>query len=96
MEVNILKAIFLLTEIEENNCISIYKLGDSTTHHSRKVSQNIQFDLFLISSNEPAVMGMRSQLAASFPYAIYAWNLQFAQRWRFCKWADSALSLKLS
>ena len=30
---------------------------------------------------------MRSQLAASFPCTIYAWNLQFAQRWQLCKWA---------
>ena len=39
MEVNILKPLF--AEIEENNCISIYKLGDS-----RKLSKSIQFDLF--------------------------------------------------
>ena len=32
-------------------------------------------------------MGMHSQLAASYPCAIYAWNLQFAQRWRLCKQA---------
>ena len=43
MEVYSLKA--TIHEIEENNCISIYKLGDNTTH-SRKVSKNIQFDLF--------------------------------------------------
>ena len=61
----------LFTEFEENNCISIYKLGDNITYHSRKVSKNIQFDLFLISPNESAVMGMRSELAASFPCAIF-------------------------
>ena len=43
MEVKILKSLF--TEIEENNCISICKLGDNTTH-SRKVTKNIQSDLF--------------------------------------------------
>ena len=31
----------LFVEIEENNCISIYKLGSNTTH-SRKVSKNFQ------------------------------------------------------
>ena len=36
MEVNILKPLF--TEIEENNCISIYKLGDNTTR-SKKSKQ---------------------------------------------------------
>ena len=87
IEVNILRATI------ENNCISIYKLGDNIPYHSKKVSKNIQFDLFLISPNEPAVMGMRSELAASIPCAIYAWNLQFAQRWRLCKWAKSALMI---
>ena len=37
MEVNILKAT-IYHEVEENNCISIYKLGDNKTH-SRKVSK---------------------------------------------------------
>ena len=38
MEVNILKAT-MATEIEESNCIGIYKLGGNITH-SRKVSKN--------------------------------------------------------
>ena len=42
-----------------------------TTKTFKKVSKNIQFDP-LISPNVPAVMGMRSQLAASFQCAIYA------------------------
>ena len=34
MEVNILKPLF--TEIKENNCISIYKLGDNTFTNSKQ------------------------------------------------------------
>ena len=60
MEVNILKATI------HRDCISIYKLGDNTTH-SRKVSKNFQFDHFVIYPNVPTVMGMCSKLAASFP-----------------------------
>ena len=48
-DMQIIEVNILFTEIEENNCISIYKLGDNTTHHSRNVSKNIQFDLFNFS-----------------------------------------------
>ena len=68
MDVNILKP--LLTEIEENNCISIYKLGDNNTFTNSK--QEFSGGSLLISPNVSTVMGMRSQLAASFPCAIYA------------------------
>ena len=36
------------------------------------------FDLFLISHNVSTVTSMRSLLAASFPCAIYAGNLQLS------------------
>ena len=46
----------LFTKIEENNCISIYKLGDNNTFTKGKQEFSVWF--LLISPNVSTVMGM--------------------------------------
>ena len=67
-----------------------YTNSVTTTHEFTNSKQEFSVWSLLISPNVSTVKSMRSQLAASFPCAIYAWNLQFAQRWRLGKRAKSS------
>ena len=82
--------------------ILYYHIHTRWQHNTFKKSASKQeFSVWpLLISGSQRIHGndMRSQLAVSFPCAIFAWNLQFAQRWQLCKlhknWQSSTMSFK--